>query len=450
MTENTVLSVSQLTQSIKTLLESRFVAVQVQGEVTNITYQSSGHIYFSIKDPGAQLSCVLFRGNAQKLTFRPKAGDKVVVTGELSVYPPRGNYQLIVRTMKQAGIGNLLLELHELKKKLQEKGYFDKTRKASLPKYPKKIGVITSPTGAVIQDIITVLKRRHASFHILLYPVKVQGEGAAQEIAQAITEACRHNIADVLIVGRGGGSLEDLWAFNEEIVADALFRCTIPTIAAVGHETDFSITDFVADVRAPTPSAAAEIVMKEMNQQLDFLSNTEKQLSTHFRSLVHTIRASLEKYAAHPLLRSPYGLLKIHLQKMDDITYKLTRTIQSKRDTARLTLTRFCKQLHGHNPSLKLQLYKKRAKDLIALIERAALHRLDEKKRGFTALLAHLQSIDPKNLLKKGYCISFDEKTGSVIMSASQIDEGSRLRVLYHDGEGTVVVEKTETTATRN
>jgi len=444
MNENSVLSVSQLTSSIKAILESRFTSVHVQGEVTNITYQSSGHVYFSLKDAGAQLSCVLFKGNAQKLSFRPKAGDKVEVSGDISVYPPRGNYQLIARSMKQAGVGNLLLQLHELKKKLQEKGYFEKTHKKDLPKYPKKIGVITSPTGAVIQDIINVIRRRHASFHILLYPVKVQGDGAAREIAQAIYEASHHGIADVLIVGRGGGSLEDLWAFNEEIVADALFNCSIPTIAAVGHETDFSITDFVADLRAPTPSAAAEIVMKETAHQLDFLQNTEQKLAHILSSKIRHLKVRLEKYTAHPLLRSPYGLLKVHMQKLDEISYRLKNAMNQRLETTRLTLTRFEKQLDGHNPRQKLSGYRKSIHDVMHMITRGMKARFEMKKKDFTSLLAHLQAIDPKNLLQKGYCISFDEKSGSVIMGAAQVREGSRVKILYHDGEVSTITEKTK------
>ena len=253
------LTVSQLTNAIKLSLESTFPMIYLQGEVTNFKLQSSGHLYFSLKDANAMIGAVMFKGEASALKIMPKAGDQVVVKGELSVYPPKGNYQLVVRELSYVGLGELLLKLEELKIKLHQMGWFKSSHKKPLPRFPKRIGVVTSPTGAVIQDILNVLTRRFSGFHLILYPVKVQGEGAAQEIAQAIEQFNKYQIVDVMIVGRGGGSLEDLWAFNEEIVASAIFHSQIPIISAVGHETDHCIADYVADVRAPTPSAAAEM-----------------------------------------------------------------------------------------------------------------------------------------------------------------------------------------------
>jgi exodeoxyribonuclease VII large subunit len=246
-----VLSVSGLTQSIKMLLEGQFSFVAVQGEVSNCKLQASGHLYFSIKDANAQLSAVMFKGDLAKVPRLPKDGDQVILKGGLNVYPPSGKYQIVVRTLEWAGVGALLLQLEALKAKLKGLGYFDSGRKKPLPKFPKTIGVVTSPTGAVIQDILNVLERRISEFHLILNPVKVQGPGASQEIAAAIDFFNKHQLADVLIVGRGGGSLEDLWAFNEEVVAAAIFRSQIPVVSAVGHETDFTLADFVADVRAP-------------------------------------------------------------------------------------------------------------------------------------------------------------------------------------------------------
>jgi exodeoxyribonuclease VII large subunit len=257
------LSVTELTSQIKQQLETGFSSIYVKGEISNIKLQASGHYYFTLKDAGSQISCVLFKGHTKALSRAPKEGDQVVVQGDISVYAPRGNYQLLVKTIEYVGIGTLLMQLHMLKEKLQAEGLFDKSRKKLLPRFPKIIGVITSPTGAVIQDILTVLERRSSGMHLILNPVKVQGEGSAEEIARAIDDCNRYAICDVLIVGRGGGSLEDLWAFNEEIVVRAIARSQIPIISAVGHETDVSLSDFVADVRAPTPSAAAEICTAE-------------------------------------------------------------------------------------------------------------------------------------------------------------------------------------------
>src|SRR3569832_283182 len=284
MQANDILSVSQLTLSIKKHLEGRFQTVKVQGEITNFKEQASGHLYFTLKDAETQNTAEKNRGRATRQTRQPKNGDQVIVQGEISVYAPRGNYQLIIRQLHKAGVGELLLKLHALKAKLEGLGWFDNSRKRPLPTSPNTIGVVTSPTGAVIQDILNILSRRHAGFHLILNPVKVQGEGAAKEIAQAISHFNEYKLADVLIACRGGGSLEDLWPFNEEVVASAIYRSRIPVISAVGHETDFSISDFVADLRAPTPSAAAEIVMAAADHHLGQLLAFQKrfdQLMTH-------------------------------------------------------------------------------------------------------------------------------------------------------------------------
>ncbi len=265
------LTVSQLTNAIKLNLESTFPRIHLQGEISNFKVQTSGHLYFSLKDVHAQISVVMFKADASLLKIMPKAGDQVIVKGALNVYPPKGNYQLIVRELAYVGIGELLQKLEALKFKLHQMGWFKNSHKKPLPRFPQRIGVVTSPTGAVIQDILNVLSRRFSGFHLILNPVKVQGEGAADEISQAIEDFNRYQSVDVMIVGRGGGSLEDLWAFNEEIVAKAIFHSQIPIISAVGHETDHCIADYVADVRAPTPSAAAEIVIAEKKQQIDYL-----------------------------------------------------------------------------------------------------------------------------------------------------------------------------------
>jgi exodeoxyribonuclease VII large subunit len=271
-----VLSVSGLTQSIKLLLEGQFKFVSVQGEISNCKLQSSGHLYFSLKDAQSQIGAVMFKGDLASVDSIPKDGDQVIVKGAVNVYAPSGRYQIVVRSMEKAGLGALLLQLEALKAKLKAQGYFDAARKKPLPKFPKTIGVVTSPTGAVIQDILNVLTRRISGFHLILNPVKVQGPGAAQEIASAIDFFNRHQLADVLIVGRGGGSLEDLWAFNEEAVIQAIYNSKIPIVSAVGHETDFTLADFVADVRAPTPSAAAELVVQEKGAELQKLAQMQR------------------------------------------------------------------------------------------------------------------------------------------------------------------------------
>ncbi|MCB1085281.1 MAG: exodeoxyribonuclease VII large subunit, partial [Chlamydiia bacterium] len=323
-----VLTVTELTLAIKRELEPKFAQLQVQGEVTNLRHQASGHLYFSLKDQGAQISAVLFRGNAQRTSRLPKEGDQVIVRGELSLYAPRGSYQIIVRELEHAGVGELLVKLHQLKEKLKRQGWLDPAHKKPLPKYPQTIGVVTSPTGSVIQDIIHVLKRRTPKFHLILSPVRVQGAGAADEIAAAIQQLNAENLVDVMIVGRGGGSLEDLWPFNEEQVASAIFHSKIPVISAVGHETDLTLADCVADVRAPTPSAAAEISVKEQAAQIEFLQQIGAQLDLALRGQIKQGKALVESARRHPLLASPYAILSEHYQRVDDYTTAVDRAVK--------------------------------------------------------------------------------------------------------------------------
>ena len=415
-----ILSVTQLTGAIKKHLEGHFPALTVQGEISNFKEQSSGHLYFTLKDAQAQISAVLFKGSAQLLARMPKAGDQVVVKGELAVYAPRGNYQIIVRELRYVGVGELLLKLHELKAELQAKGWFDPRRKKPLPRFPKTIGVITSPTGAVIQDILHVLSRRYAGFQLLLNPVKVQGEGAAQEIACAIEQFNQHKLADVLIVGRGGGSLEDLWAFNEKRVAEAIFASKIPIISAVGHETDFCIADFVADVRAPTPSAAAEIVIAEENKELQFLAQTHQRIKETSRQILRQHKERLKSISRQPAISQPFFLLGKFAQMVDETKSSLDHALQRLVQEKKLKLLALQRQAKAQSPLTLLTSLK--------------------QKLAFTS--SHLKAINPKNLLTKGYAIVFQEKENSIILSAKQVKPEEGLRILLQDG--TVKVKVTE------
>ncbi len=275
-----ILTVSRLTALIKGVLEENFEHVWVEGEISNLAMPVSGHLYFTLKDAAAQLRCVMFRASSRALRFKPKDGMGVVVRGRVSLFEPRGEYQLIVEYLEPQGIGALQLAFSQLKERLAKEGLFAEAHKKPIPRLPQRIGVVTSATGAAIHDILNVLNRRFANVEVLIYPVKVQGEGAAREIAQAVKDFNRYGNIDVMIVGRGGGSIEDLWAFNEEVVARAIYHSRIPVISAVGHEVDFTIADFVADLRAPTPSAAAELVVKskaELDAELDALSHRLRQ-----------------------------------------------------------------------------------------------------------------------------------------------------------------------------
>src|SRR6266403_1471667 len=294
-----VLSVTELTHRVKDLLEERFPSVWVEGEISNVRSPSSGHIYFTLKDSGAQLAVVLFRGVAVKVGFKLKDGLQVIAFGDISVYEKSGQYQLVARRLLPKGLGALQLAFEELKQRLAKEGLFDSARKKPIPALPQRIGLVTSPTGAAIRDFLNIIGRRFPNVHIIIHPVRVQGEGAAQEIADAIDEfnalhASRRLPLDVLIVTRGGGSLEDLWAFNEEVVARALARSNIPTISAVGHEIDFTIADFVADLRAPTPSAAAELVVKSKDEYCALMREYEKRLIKDLRLRLSEARGRLK------------------------------------------------------------------------------------------------------------------------------------------------------------
>lgn len=478
---NDPLTVSELTRRIKINLESAFPIVTLQGEVSNFKQQSSGHLYFSLKDQHAQISAVMFKKDADALPKMPKDGDQVIATGEINVYPAGGRYQIVIKQLKLAGLGDLLLKLEELKGKLHKLGWFSQKHKKPLPKFPKTIGVVTSPTGAVIQDILNILSRRYSGFHLILYPVKVQGDGAAAEIAQAIDEMNRYQVADVLIVGRGGGSIEDLWAFNEEIVAAAIFRSGIPIISAVGHETDHCIADYVADVRAPTPSAAAEMVIAEKEQLLKFLDHTQKRMAQTLQHLVRHGQTRLNGIKRLPLFLNPYTLLGPWFQKIDGMSMECDQILKRKFLGLRQLITGKQKHLSSLKPTLQLTHFRQKLNDKQRGIELALQNRLINKRRELqerqtildraigvklaacrqsfsltakrreleriwqqtlnlkkercASLIRQLKSIDPKHLLKKGYSILFSEKKNSVISSVYDVKDESGIVALLADGK---------------
>ncbi len=439
---NEILTVSALTQAIKQQLEMRFTSIHVQGEISNARHQSSGHFYFTLKDQESQIAAVLFKGTLAGLERVPKEGDQVVLKGQINVYPPRGNYQIIVKELQFAGVGLLLQKLHALKLKLQNLGWFDPKLKKSLPKFPKTIGVVTSPTGSVILDIIHILSRRYPGFHLILNPVRVQGDLAAKEIAQAIEQFNRYQLADVLIVGRGGGSLEDLWPFNEEVVAKAIRESKIPIVSAVGHETDFSISDFVADIRAPTPSAAAELVTVEKQQQLLHLDKLHQRLSHTLGSLIQGYRKQLQGIKRHPLLASPYAVIGEYAQKLDEIKEELLFSLNQLVETKKLKLNTLKKQHQALRPTLRLMNMRTQLDQWQRLMKQRMQQMLLLKKQHLGQLVSHLKAIDPKNLLKKGYAIVFNAQNESIIFSTNEVAIAENLSIQLHDGKLTVQVQE--------
>lgn len=385
--EQAVLSVTDVTRRIKQALETGFGAVTVQGELSNVKLHSSGHLYFSLKDEGAQLSGVMWRSRVGSLRFTPSDGQNVVVTGRITVYEPRGSYQIDCGSMRPAGVGELQAAFERLKAKLAAEGLFDRDRKKPLPQFPLRIALVTSPTGAAMHDILSILQRRWPGLEVILLPVRVQGIGAAAEIARALDDLNAFGRADLVIVGRGGGSLEDLWAFNEEAVARAIARSVIPVISAVGHETDFTIADFVADFRAPTPSAAAELAVRDRKTVVDTLRTNWYHMQTSMRSMLEsharTIRHLLGSYAFH----RPVDLLRQHTQRLDE----LERTMLS-----------------------------------------AVNHRVDLSRARLRELGNRIDALNPKLVLRRGYAMV--QKDGVLVTSRRPLRADDRIEILFHDG----------------
>lgn len=386
---NTTFSVSQITGHIQHALEDGFASVWVKGEISNLTKHSSGHWYFSLKDSGAQLGSVMFRGQNQRVRFDPAHGMEVTAHGRISVYPPQGRYQLIVDEMLPAGQGDLHLAFENLKKKLHEEGLFASSLKKPLPKYPTRIGIITSPTGAAIQDMINILRRRFQLLELQVLPVKVQGEGSAEEIAQAIDDLNDLGECDVLIVGRGGGSLEDLWAFNEEVVARAIARSHIPIISAVGHETDTTISDYIADQRAPTPSAAAELVVPDVVELRKWLSQVEQSLHTSIRNRIARHRQRVDAIAGSFALRRPELMIQEYMQRLDSLEDRARRSSEDR--------------ITGLGAKLD-------------------------------TLYGKVEALNPLAVLDKGYTV-LSNASGEVLRSIDAIEEGGEIRMRLKDGE---------------
>ncbi|WP_428024760.1 exodeoxyribonuclease VII large subunit [Arcobacter sp.] len=351
---NQPLSVSTLNNQIKSLLETTFIGVYVQGEISNLTYHSSGHIYFSIKDENSTLSCVMFKGNAQYLKFRLEVGMKILISGSITAYIPRGNYQLMCTKIEPDGQGSLALAFEQLKEKLQKEGLFDLRIKKTLPKYPKNIVIVTSPTGAAIEDMKKVAQNRWPLVNLILIPTLVQGEGSKVDIANSIKKADSLN-CDIMIVGRGGGSIEDLWAFNEEIVARAIFEAKTPVISAVGHEVDFLISDFVADVRAATPSNAIEIALPDRNEHLLYLDNLREEFSNRFKRVLFNkeqVVLNYKKYFEQHSLDKKFSFVQKEIDYLkSNFTNSFSQILRQKQNE----LTQLKNTYEANHPDKKIK-----------------------------------------------------------------------------------------------
>ncbi|MGM0439754.1 MAG: exodeoxyribonuclease VII large subunit [Chlamydiota bacterium] len=440
-----ILTISQITHLVKQQLEGSFSNIALQGEISNFKRQSSGHLYFSLKDNAAQISAVMFRSSAQQLATLPKAGDQVIVQGALNVYPPHGKYQIVVQELFHVGLGQHWQRFEELKKDLRQRGWFNPEHKKELPHLPKRIGVITSPTGSVIQDILNVLNRRFSDFHLTLNPVKVQGPEASKEIAQAIEQFNRYQLADVIIVGRGGGSIEDLWAFNEELTARAIFESQIPIISAVGHETDYCIADFVADLRAPTPSAAAEIAMAEKAQQEKNLQQVQRRLQQSLQQIIRHDRQRLAAITGHPFFTNTDYLLGTYFQRVDDFRHNIDEAIFNFIDTEKAKIQASQKHLIALKPQAQLSYYSNKLCQLKSSLNTAINHLIASRQEKLAAVSNTLQALNPRNVLQKGYSIIFSEKENSVIFSTENVNKGDKLKIHLFDGDIKAVANEVTT-----
>lgn len=386
---NKYLTVTQINKYIKYKMDndSNLNVVYLKGEISNFKNHSSGHLYFTIKDESSRILAVMFRNNAQKINFKPVDGSKVLVVGRISCYEASGNYQIYVEEMLEDGVGNLYLEFERLKKKLGEKGYFDDCYKKQIPKFPKKIGIITAPTGAAIRDIITTINRRYKLVELFIFPSLVQGENAKEDIVKNIELANTYDL-DVIILGRGGGSIEDLWAFNEEIVADAVFKSEIPIISAVGHEIDFTISDFVSDLRAPTPTAAAELAVPNTIDLINYIKQLEIRSNKSVLNLLDINKNKITSLLNSYVLKNPRNMYEVKAQKLDNLVDKLNLLIKRN---------------------------------------------LNDNNNKFINILNKLDALNPINTIKRGYSITKIDDV--VITSVSDITNDSIITTDLADGK---------------
>lgn len=445
-----VLSVSELTTKVRQILERQIGKVWVTGEITNLRAQSSGHIYFTLKDAGAQISCVLFRGeNVANREFL-QDGTHVTLQGEMSVYEPRGQYQLRVVAVELQGVGALQVAFERLKMKLKAEGLFDTERKRPLPRFPRRIGLVTSPTGAAIRDVLHVIKRRNPGLEIIFVPSKVQGDGAAYEISAAVrrlNEFSAENpesAVDLILVTRGGGSLEDLWAFNEEIVARAIFHSAIPVVSAVGHEIDFTISDFVADLRAATPSAAAEIITEGVWSSCKFVSEIGDWLHQRVYERIENETRNLRHWTQRLARAHPRHKINDQLQRLDDLQTSLARCVRHdwrKHFDAWRSLR---DRLARLRPQRQLQYRREILQQEFERLNEVVSHQLRQHRKTIDSLQARLRLLSPEQVLSRGYSITMDAKSGKVIRDAKEVRAGQKLRTKLGKGEVQSVVENGE------
>jgi exodeoxyribonuclease VII large subunit len=437
-----VLTVQKLVSQVRTELEHAFASVWVTGEISNLRIPHSGHTYFTLKDSGAQIQAVFFRNKKRYIRFEPEDGLQVLCKGIVTVYEVRGGLQLNVDYMEPVGVGALHIAFEQIKERLEKEGLFDPARKKVLPLLPRRIGVITSPTGAAIQDILNVINRRYADVEILIAPVHVQGHQAAPEIVSAIETLNRSAGLDVIILARGGGSIEDLWAFNEEEVARAVYASQIPIVSAVGHETDFTIADFVADFRAPTPSAAAELVVQNKVELVDRIAQFNKRLANQIRYRLERYRGEMKILRRR--LVTPEQRIGMLQQRLDELGTSLSSILKNKIEAYRKGLERSSTAMRLLSPRVKAGRFRERLESLTEKLGREAELVFRIRRDRLSALTGRLETLSPLNVLSRGYSIVYALPEEEIVRDVNAISTGERLRIRFHRGQADCTVDSKE------
>jgi len=435
-----IYSVSEITGDVKSILESAFDSVWIEGEISNLRIPGSQHAYFILKDNRSQIRCVLFKGFRAGLKFQPEDGDQVLLFGRITVYESRGDYQVIVERIEPKGLGALQKAFEKLKARLMQEGLFNEDKKKPIPQFPWKVGVVTSATGAAVRDIINIIHRRNPKVSVLVYPVKVQGEGAAEEISEAIQQMNKINDLDVLIIGRGGGSIEDLWAFNEEVVARAISESTLPVVSAVGHEIDFTIADFAADLRAPTPSAAAELVVPILDEKLQKLSILSEQLLLVLQNKVDKYSDLLKRFIERRFFKDPMYIMQPQTQRLDDLNNRLFRGLEQWILLQEQKLSGMIHQLVHLTPTKNIyQLKEKNTLLLHRLVQNVhSTIRLDRER--FDGVSRNLNALSPLAILDRGYSITSFQ--GKSLTKSNRIKQGDSINVRLAKGQLDCIVDK--------
>jgi len=416
----TILSVGELNAEVNQLLNQGFPLLWVEGEISNLVRPASGHLYFTLKDSKSQIRSAMFRNRNMKLRITPENGMKVLVRGRVGLYEPRGEYQFIAEHMEDAGVGQLQKQFEALKQKLSAAGLFDEKYKQEIPEFPIRIGIITSPTGAAIRDMLNVLKRRSPQTPVLIYPVAVQGAASKTEIETAIRRADMDGKCDLIILARGGGSIEDLWSFNEENVAKAIYNANTPIISGVGHEIDFTIADFVADLRAPTPSAAAELATTDKDQLLTETIQTRLWLEQTIKRSIKQKRQDFDWLEARLLLQKPANKIQQQAQRLDELDNRLQSQIHKHIERKQLQINALSSRLQSNLPQRKITEQKQKLAHISAKLNQSIKNEISNKQSSFRIHMAKLDAISPLKTLDRGYSITKDKQSGKLITSISQ------------------------------